>query len=84
MLPVTRSDAQWQKTLPFLLAHPKLYVGPQWSWRRFLSAVLWVSRSRAQWPTAAERLLRHSPAPVLPRPVRVWIEPATGFEPTSL
>jgi hypothetical protein len=61
MLPVTRSDAHWQKILPFLLAHPKLYVGPQWSRRRFLSAVLWVSRSGAQWPTAAERVLRHSP-----------------------
>src|ERR687890_475457 len=49
MLPVTLSDAQWRKILPFLLAHPKLYVGPQWSCRRFLSAVLWVSRSGAQW-----------------------------------
>lgn len=49
MLPVTLSDAQWQKILPFLRAHPKLYVGPQWSCRRFLSAVLWVSRSGAQW-----------------------------------
>jgi transposase len=49
MLPVTLSDAQWRKILPFLLAHPKLHVGPQWSCRRFLSAVLWVSRSGAQW-----------------------------------
>ena len=49
MLPVTLSDAQWQKILPFLIAHPKVYIGAQWSCRRFLSAVLWVSRSGAQW-----------------------------------
>ncbi len=49
MSSVTLSEEQWRKILPFLLAHPKLYVGPQWSCRRFLSAVLWVSRSGAQW-----------------------------------
>ncbi len=49
MLPVTLSDTQWQKVLPFLRSCPQVYVGPQWSCRRFLSAVLWVSRSGAQW-----------------------------------
>lgn len=49
MLPVSLTDAQWQKILPFLRAHPKLDVGSQWSCRRFLSAVLWVSRAGAQW-----------------------------------
>ncbi len=49
MLPVTLSDAQWQKMLPFLRSHPKVHIRPQWSCRRFLSAVLWVSRSGAQW-----------------------------------
>ena len=49
MLPVTLSDEQWRKILPTLRAHPKLYIGAQWSCRRFLSAVLWMSRSGAQW-----------------------------------
>ena len=49
MLPITLTDEQWQKILPFLRAHPKVYIGAQWSCRRFLSAVLWVTRSGAQW-----------------------------------
>ena len=49
MLPVTLSDEGWRKILPILRAHPKVYIGAQWSCRRFLSAVLWMSRSGAQW-----------------------------------
>jgi transposase len=49
VLPVTLSDEQWQKLLPILRSHPKVYIGAQWSCRRFLSAVLWMSRSGAQW-----------------------------------
>ena len=49
MLPVTLSNEQWRKILPILRAHPNVYVGPEWACRRFLSAVLWVSRSGAQW-----------------------------------
>ncbi len=49
MLPVTLSDEQWQKILPILLAHPNVYVGQELECRRFLSAVLWLARSGAQW-----------------------------------
>jgi transposase len=49
MLPVTLSDEQWQKILPILLAHPNVYVGQEHECRRFLSAVLWIARSGAQW-----------------------------------
>jgi transposase len=49
MLPVTLSDEQWQKVLPVLRAHPNVYVGQELECRRFLSAVLWITRSGAQW-----------------------------------
>ena len=49
MLPVTLSDEQWEKMLPILRSHPNAYVGQEQECRRFLSAVLWVSRSGAQW-----------------------------------
>jgi transposase len=49
MLPVTVSDKQWQKMLPLLRSHPNVYVGQENECRRFLSAVLWISRSGAQW-----------------------------------
>ena len=49
MLPVTLSDEQWQKMLPILRSHPNAYVGQEYECRRFLSAVLWMARSGAQW-----------------------------------
>ena len=49
MLPLTLSDEQWQKMLPILRSHPSAYVGQERECRRFLSAVLWVARSGAQW-----------------------------------
>ena len=49
MLPVTLSDEQWQRMLPILRAHPNAYVGREQECRRFLSAVLWMARSGAQW-----------------------------------
>jgi len=49
MLPVTLSNEQWQKMLPLLQSHPNLYVGQEHECRRFLSAVLWIARSGAQW-----------------------------------
>ena len=49
MLPVTLSDEQWQRMLPILRAHPNAYVGHEQECRRFLSAVLWMARSGAQW-----------------------------------
>ena len=49
MLPLTLSDEQWQKMLAILRAHPSAYVGQEHECRRFLSAVLWMARSGAQW-----------------------------------
>jgi transposase len=49
MLPVTLTDEQWQKMLPILRTHPNAYVGQEDECRRFLSAVLWMARSGAQW-----------------------------------
>ena len=49
MLTVALTDEQWQKMLPFLRAHPNTYVGHEDECRRFLSAVLWIARSGAQW-----------------------------------
>lgn len=49
MLPITLSDEQWQKMLPLLRSHQNVYVGQEPECRRFLSAVLWIARSGAQW-----------------------------------
>lgn len=49
MLPVTLSDEQWQKIMPILRSHPNVYLGQEQECRRFLSAVLWIARSGAQW-----------------------------------
>lgn len=49
MLPLTLSDEQWQQMLPLLRSHPNVYVGQELECRRFLSAVLWIARSGAQW-----------------------------------
>lgn len=43
------TDAQWAKMLEFLRACPDVYVGAQWKCRQFLAAVLWITRSGAQW-----------------------------------
>lgn len=49
MLPVTLTNEQWQKILLFLRACPQVNVGPEWSCRKFLCAILWITRSGAQW-----------------------------------
>jgi len=40
---------QWNKIVEFLRQHPQVYVGQVNECRRFLSAVLWIMRSGAQW-----------------------------------
>ena len=55
MLTVTLTDEQWQKMLPLLRAHPSVYVGQEGECRRFLSGVLWVARSGAQWRLLPEQ-----------------------------
>ena len=42
-------DEQWSKILSFLRTCPDVYVGKEEECRRFVQAVLWVSRSGAQW-----------------------------------
>ena len=49
MQTITITDHQWQKILPFLRSCPNVHVGAHWQCRRFLSAVLWMARSGAQW-----------------------------------
>jgi len=45
MKPITLSDAQWTP----LLANPRTYVGSEAQCRRFVEAVLWITRSGAPW-----------------------------------
>ena len=49
MLPLTLPDAQWNWLYAFLKTLPGLYVGDEARTRRFVEAVLWITRSGAQW-----------------------------------
>jgi transposase len=42
-------DEQWLKILAFLRQHRRVYVGKESNCRRFLEAVLWLTRTGAQW-----------------------------------
>jgi transposase len=42
-------DEQWSKILSFLRTCPNVYVGKEPECRRFVEAVLWITRSGAQW-----------------------------------
>lgn len=46
---VKLTDEQWQKILPILKTYPEIRLGAGRDVRRFLEAVLWVTRSGAQW-----------------------------------
>lgn len=48
-LPVTISDTAWNSILPFLRAFPNVYVGNPEDCRRFLSAVVWLTKEGATW-----------------------------------
>ena len=48
-LPHVISDAAWRSILPFLRSYPNVYVGCPQTCKRFLSAVLWISREGASW-----------------------------------
>lgn len=48
-LPVRISDAAWQSILPFLKASANVYVGKPKDCRRFLSAVVWITKQGATW-----------------------------------
>jgi putative transposase len=43
------SDSQWFKILAFLRAHSRAYVGQEDRCRLFIEAVLWITRTGAQW-----------------------------------
>jgi transposase len=49
MRTVKLTNEQWEKILPFLRSSGQIYVGDEVECRRFLEAVLWVTRSGAQW-----------------------------------
>lgn len=42
-------DRTWQRVLEFLCQQPDVYVGEEKDCRRFIEAILWVTRSGAQW-----------------------------------
>ncbi len=46
---VKLTDDQWQKILPVLKTCPQVRLGAGRDVRRFLEAVLWITRSGAQW-----------------------------------
>ena len=48
-LPVTISDTVWNSILPFLEAFPNVYVGNPQDCRRFLSAVVWITKQGTTW-----------------------------------
>lgn len=43
------SDEEWGKIVTFLRGEPHVYVGNEAECRRFVSGVLWVCRTGAQW-----------------------------------
>ena len=50
MTNVRLQDEQWRKIHDFLVDEPNVYVGKDESaCRRFVEAILWISRSGAQW-----------------------------------
>jgi len=49
MKTVTLADEHWARILAFLYSCPEIYVGNEADCRRFVEAVLWVTRSGAQW-----------------------------------
>ncbi len=49
MRTVKLTNEQWKKILPFLRSSEQVYVGDEAECRRFLEAVLWITRSGAQW-----------------------------------
>jgi len=46
---VKLTDEHWQKILPILKTFPEIRLGAGRNCRRFLEAVLWITRSGAQW-----------------------------------
>ena len=53
-LPHVISDAAWRSLLPFFRSYPNVYVGNPEDCKRFLSAVLWITREGASWRVLPE------------------------------
>lgn len=49
MSALTLSSQQWSKILEFLRNEPNLYVGAELDCKRFIEAMVWMSRSGAPW-----------------------------------
>lgn len=48
-LPIMISDAAWQSIHPFLKTLPNVYVGKPEDCRRFLSAIVWITKQGTTW-----------------------------------
>ena len=49
MSSLTLPDTQWSKIVNFLKTCPDIYTGKETNLRRFVQAVLWITRSGSQW-----------------------------------
>ena len=49
MTNIRLADKQWTKLRDFLAQEPNIYLGTEADCRLFLDAVLWISRTGAQW-----------------------------------
>jgi transposase len=49
MSTLTLSDNQWSKIAAFLQTCSDVYTGQQANLKRFVQAVLWITRSGSQW-----------------------------------
>ena len=49
MSTLTLSDTQWSKIVNFLQTCPDIYTGKEIHLKRFIQAVLWITRSGSQW-----------------------------------
>src|SRR4051812_41210788 len=52
---VKLTNYQWEKILSFLKTCPNIYIGQEDVCRKFLEAVLWITRSGAQWRLLPEK-----------------------------
>ena len=49
MSTIKLSPEQWSRVLEFLRSQPDLYVGQESDCKRFIEAIIWMSRSGAPW-----------------------------------
>jgi transposase len=55
MSTITFRETEWRKIYIYLQSHPRAYAGQEADCRRFLEAVLWITRSGAQWRLLPEK-----------------------------